>query len=142
MTVKPSISENKKYRKHALVFKKPSLTKQCFKDEANINSIMSKYESTGIVENISKLKGQYGDFTNIGTYQEAQNKIMLAQDMFDRLPSAIRLKFENDPIKFVEFTQNPDNKAEMQELGLLPKEKQPPEPPKEPLKDSDTNSKE
>ena len=38
-----------------------------------------------------------------------------------QLPAKIRRRFDNDPTAFIEFVQNPSNKSEMEELGILPK---------------------
>lgn len=107
-----------KKRKYAIEFTQPSLTKQSFGHEANINTIMSRYEKTGVIENLNTQEGQFGDFTNIQTYQESLNQIMLAQNMFDSLPAQVRKYFENDPVLFVEFAQNPENQDTLVEMGL------------------------
>jgi len=47
--------------------------------------------------------------------------------MFEELPSTIRAQFENNPEKFLEFVQNPDNLDKMRELGLAKAPQSPPE---------------
>ena len=59
-----------------------SRTKQSFKDECDINNILSKYQKTGIVNHINQSEGQYGDFTSEQDYQKALNTVIQAQDMF------------------------------------------------------------
>lgn len=103
-----------------LYFKKPSMTKQCFKEETNINNIMSRYEKTGLIEHINNKQPRYGDFSGDTTYQESLNLVIKAHDLFDGLPAKLRKQFDNDPQKFFEFANNPDNKEKMQEMGLLP----------------------
>jgi len=51
-------------------------------------------------------------------YHEALNIVADAESMFEELPSTIRAQFENDPHKFLEFVQDPNNLDEMRELGL------------------------
>jgi phage internal scaffolding protein len=41
-----------------------------------------------------------------------------AEESFYRLPSKVRMKFDNDPLDFIDFASNPDNLDEMRELGL------------------------
>lgn len=104
------------------------MTKQSFRDETNINRIMQRYEKTGIIDHVRDNPGQYGDFSNVHTYQESLNMIMLAQEMFDSLPAIVRKTFDNDPVKFVEFAQDPDNDDQMREMGLLDPLPSPPLP--------------
>lgn len=107
-----------KRRKVSIKFTQPSLTKQSFAKEADINNIMSKYEKTGIVEHVMSSPGQFGDFSEPLDYQEALNKINAAQSLFDALPAQVRQKFENDPALFLEFAQNPENYDKLVSMGL------------------------
>lgn len=126
--------EKKPTRQFAIHFPEKSLTKQAFKDECNINKIMSRYEKTGLITHIAKGAPQYGDFSNITTYHEAVNQIMLAQDMFESLPAKLRQQFNNDPELFVDFCSNPENLEQLQEMGLA---EPPPSPPDEAVKPSE-----
>jgi len=99
-----------------------SLTKQSFKDECNINKIMAKFQKAGAISHYAKHAPKYGDTTSI-ELQDALNIIADADSMFEELPSTIRKKFENNPGKFLDFVQNPDNNEEMQKLGLAKKGK-------------------
>ena len=47
--------------------------------------------------------------------------VVAAQSMFATLPSKIRSAFDEDPQKFLDFCSDPENKPEMEKLGLLPK---------------------
>ena len=42
-----------------------------------------------------------------------------SKTMFEELPSGIRKKFGNDPGTFLEFVENPANKAELQDMGVI-----------------------
>lgn len=95
----------------------PSMTKQSFKDECNINKIMEKFQKTGAMNHYAKHAPSYGDATPCELH-DAQNIIANANTMFEELPSNIRKKFENDPAKFLEFVQDEKNHDEMVELGL------------------------
>lgn len=79
---------------------------------------MKRYEKTGVIENLNINQGHFGDFSNVQSYQESLNQIMLAQNMFDSLPAQVRKYFENDPILFVEFASNPENADTLIEMGL------------------------
>ena len=95
-----------------------SLTQQSGKDECDINRIMKKYEREGLFDHVNKHQGSYGNFIGFQDYQTSQNQILEAQAAFETIPSAVRKKFDNSPVKFLEFAQNPDNLDEMIELGL------------------------
>lgn len=93
-------------------------TKQSFKDECDINHIMARYQKTGVLDFAQKHAPQYGDCTGV-EFQAGMQKIAQARSMFEELPSKLRLRFSNDPAEFLEFVQNPANREEAKELGLL-----------------------
>lgn len=102
-------------------FTKPSLTKQSFKNECDINKIMDAYQASGVLTHVKQFQGNYGDFSNNpGSYHEAMNQVVKAQTMFLTLPSNIRKRFDNDPGQFLDFISDPSNEAEMFALGLIP----------------------
>lgn len=98
-------------------------------DECDINILMAKYQKTGMLDHIVRYKGQYADVTNQEDYQSAIHTIMDANDMFESLPARVRDRFHNSPGEFLAFVEDPSNRDEMAELGLLDK---PPTPPAEP----------
>lgn len=95
----------------------PGLTKREMAADADINNIMKKYESTGVLP-IANKKPIFGDFASIGTYQESLELVNYAQQQFDSMPAQLRARFQNDPGKFIEFAQNPANQEELYNLGL------------------------
>lgn len=97
----------------------PSMTKQEFADECDINNIMSQYQRTGMVQHVNRYGGEYSDVTGAVSFHEAQNIVLAAQNAFMSVPSSVRTKFDNDPGKFLEFVNNPENRDEMKKLGLL-----------------------
>lgn len=97
---------------------KETQTKQCFKDETDINNIMKKWAITGQSPLPGRGNPQYGDFSSIMDYQSSLNAVIEANAAFENLPAQIRKRFSNDPALFVDFVQNPQNKEELIELGL------------------------
>lgn len=112
-------------------------TKQSFKAECDINTIVSRFLRTGIMDFATKNEARYGDTTGID-YQMATLTVARAKSLFNDLPAALRDRFENEPAKFLDFVQDDKNRAEALELGLLkPKEPSPEEEapsPAEPAK--------
>lgn len=101
------------------VFKKPSRTKQAFAKESNVNFIMAKYLSSGVIEHVRKNSGFYADVTDVPDYKEALMVVMEASDLFNSLPSDIRTKFDNDPQKYLEFVSKPENKDQLIKWGMV-----------------------
>lgn len=93
-------------------------TKQEFKDECDINILMSKYQATGQMPVINQTAPQYLDVSGID-YQDSMQFIAGAQTLFNELPSSVRSRFQNDPAQFLDFTSNENNRLEMAEMGLL-----------------------
>ena len=108
-------------------------TKQEFVDECDINVIMRKYTQFGVVPEV-KAPGQFGDFTDVPTLLEAHAIVSRSQEDFAALPSAVRERFANDPIRLMEFVSDKSNREEAVRLGLIvekPKDDVvPPPPPK------------
>lgn len=96
-----------------------SLVKQSMQAETDINTIMARYEKTGLMSHVATHKGQYGDFVTAGDYQDHLNQIIEAKEAFSTLPAKVRKKFDNDPSTFLEFVQDEENIDEMIEMGLL-----------------------
>jgi len=96
-----------------------SRTKQSFKDECNINTIMLRYQKTEIIEHYNKHMGKYGDFTNTPSdYQSCIDQVMEAEGLFMELPSSVRKTFQNDPGQFLAFVSDPNNLEAMVDMGL------------------------
>lgn len=99
-------------------FDLPSMTKQSFREECDINNILKRYQKTGVIEHVKHYNGQYGDFTGINDYHSACNRVLAAEEAFSTLPSSLRSRFRNDPGEFLSFVNDPKNLDEMVSLGL------------------------
>jgi phage internal scaffolding protein len=97
-----------------------SLAQQHYKEECDINTILEKFNITGLLPE-QTLSPRFGDFTGIGDYHTAMNRVIAVQDEFEALPAQIRARFENDPAQLIEFLENSENRPEAEELGLVEK---------------------
>lgn len=97
-----------------------SKTQQHQKEEADINTIIRRFGLSGELPTNVRVP-QYGDFQDIGTYQEALNAVMKANETFMRYPAHIRNRFNNNPAEFVDFCSDPNNAEELVKLGLAVK---------------------
>lgn len=106
-------------------FTKPSLTKQSFKDECDINMIMKRFKKVCGQDFLNKyqgyVNGQFGDFSNVCDYRSALDQIAQAKAVFGALPAKVRARFENDAAQFLDFCHDPKNMDEMVSLGLATK---------------------
>lgn len=114
--------------KPGIKFDQPSQTLQSFKDDADINCIIARFENTGVLVDptvpVSRTP-QFGDYSEMPTYQEAQNVIVAANNAFYSLASNIRERFGNDPAAYFQFVQSlkegSDDYAEAVRLGIIDK---------------------
>lgn len=97
----------------------PSRTKQAERDGANINSIMKRYGTTGVLPVTGKAP-TYGDFSNVDDYKAALDKLNAAQEDYARLPAEVRAATNHSPGEFLDMVHDEDRRGELRELGLLP----------------------
>lgn len=102
-----------------LVFCEPSRTRQEFADECDINVLMQKFEATGVVSHVNERQPMYLDLSEgVPDLREALDTVRAATESFMSLPARARAEFDNDPVKFVEFAQDPANSEQMVKWGL------------------------
>jgi len=106
-------------------FFKPSLTKQSFRDECDINKIMQRFKKTMNADFLTRFagytSGEFGDFSNVGDYRSAIDQVTKANEVFMNLPAKVRSRFRNDAASFLDFCNDPRNVNEMVDLGLVVK---------------------
>lgn len=104
----------------------PSMTQQQFKDEADINYIVSMYDSSGVMPTFhgdgQPAQPVFGDFASLpDNAQEMYNRMIEAKNNFDNLPLEVRKRFNYNPAAFLEFVDNPENLDELVAMGLATK---------------------
>lgn len=129
-----SLNTPAKYRR-IINFKpgtEPSMTEMSHAKSCDIHNIMKKYEKTGVLDHVSQYEGSYMDYGSIPDFHQAHKMIAEANSMFETVPARIRADFDNDPTKFVDFMQNPDNREQIEAYGLsashLPQDENKPKP--------------
>ena len=96
-----------------------SLTQQSFQREVDINTIMSKYQKTGVVNHIALHSLNYADVT-APDFKTAMDIVTQTTQMFEQLPSTVRREFDHDPVNFLEAVQNPTEHQEvLTKTGLV-----------------------
>jgi hypothetical protein len=74
-------------------FTKPSLTEQHHARSCDINTIMARYQKTGVIEHIKRHKSTYGDVSQLD-FQEAMQTVARAKSEFEELPAYARDAFK------------------------------------------------
>lgn len=95
------------------------ITKQSFKDECDINTIMAHYEKTGIITHMTETQGQYLDLPDSMDFQDALTLVSHASDAFDNLPSVLRDRYKNDPSLFLSALSDPAERSVLTEFGVF-----------------------
>lgn len=91
--------------------------KQSFRDECDINNILSKYRKTGSISHLSRYGQTYGDVPAVD-FHTAMSLTVACQQEFDALPASIREEFSNNVAIYLEKLQDPQFKERAIELGL------------------------
>jgi len=86
----------------------------------DVNRIVETFKKTGVLPQVGgRAAPQYGDFSEVPSYQEALGIIERAEEAFSALPARVRQRFGNDPAAVVAFVADPRNREEAARLGLL-----------------------
>lgn len=96
----------------------PSLTRQEFAAECDINILMERYEKSGVISHVNQRTPQYLDLGDVPDLQTAHHIIQNATAEFMALPASVRREFDNDPMQFLKFADDPANIDRMRALGL------------------------
>lgn len=98
----------------------PSLTRQEFADECDVNNLMAQFEKTGILPSSNNNPPRYLDVSDVPDLMTAHAILHEATDAFMRLPATVRRDFDNDPMKFISFAEDPANLDKLREWKLAP----------------------
>lgn len=98
----------------------PSMTKQEFVRECDINNVIKAFSRSGQFNHINARasQGTYQDLPDSVDFQESLAVIQVAEAAFMSLPSKTRERFGNEPAEFLAFVNDPKNAEEMITLGL------------------------
>ena len=93
----------------------PSLAVQSSKEDTDIKNIVKKYLRTGV---LPQIQTNYADVSKITDLKVSLENVIAAKAAFENLPAEIRRRFDNDPVKLVEFAADAKNTDEAIALGL------------------------
>jgi len=101
-----------------LKFLDPSLAQQHMKDECDINVIVERFGVTGELPT-TPIPPTFGDFSGVSDYHSAINAVRASEEAFMALPAKIRARFDHDPNALLQFLNDPINRDEAIEIGLI-----------------------
>lgn len=106
---------------HDIKIVTPSMTRQEFMEECDINTIMAKYDGYLSDPMRNMRPAMYVDFTDLpDTLMGTMALVKEASDAFYRLPATVRREFDNDPVRFADYAADPSNIDQMRIWGLAP----------------------
>lgn len=90
--------------RHGISFAKvKGMTKQSDKERCNINSIMSKFATTGLIDYVNPREPVYDDVSNVPTFEEAQNARILSKEIYDNLPEHVKKEYSYEELATGQF---------------------------------------
>ncbi len=92
-------------------------TKQCHRDECDIQKIMARFAVTQTFSHLEKNEAMYGDFSDFDFHGQMQ-KLTRGREIFDELDAEIRREFGQSPAAFFAYVNDPANKDDL--LKKLP----------------------
>lgn len=97
----------------------PSMTKQSFAEECDINTIVKRFGITGEMPPTAPPSSV--EFNEVFDFQSAMNVIRAGEESFASLDADLRAKFNNSPALFLDFVHNEDNRAQAELWGMVPR---------------------
>lgn len=101
----------------------PLKTKQAFRDDADVNVLISRWRVTGQLPTAPGTPA-YGDFSSGLDFHQAHNRVIQTMDAFAAQPAAVRRACRGDPAEFVAMCTDPARRGELEALGLVEPKKE------------------
>lgn len=97
----------------------PSLAKQAFAEECDINEILRRSALSGVLGHVNDRAALYEDVSEVPDFHDAMNIVVDAKERFASLDAPVRERFQNDPGVLMEFLSDESNRAEAEKLRLI-----------------------
>jgi len=95
-------------------------TKQSMREECDINAIVAKARKGQAVSHLAKREPSYGDFSDVGDYKTALDRLRAADKYFLQLPARVRREFNNDPAEYLDALESGEGRERLERAGLVP----------------------
>ena len=93
-------------------------TRQSDAASADINWIVKKYETTGLLP-VEAREGTFMDVSEMPSFQAALNQVRKAEEYFMTLPPDVRAVFENQPARLLDAWNAGEYPEVFKRIGLL-----------------------
>lgn len=77
-------------------------TKQAFKDECDINNILKRYKTTGMLSHLARGEPVFLDVSEMPDFRSALEHVKGTQKFFEGLSAEVRSHFKNDAAVFMD----------------------------------------
>lgn len=96
-----------------------SMTRQEFKDECDIYTILQQFQQTGVMRHVQQAQPLWGELPDNIDFQQSLETVAQAQAAFASLPSKVREHFNHEPAQFLAAMYDSSREPELRALGLL-----------------------
>ena len=86
--------------------------------QADGNVLLAQYRKHGTLPTVTTHNPLYGDFTGPGDLQAQIERVQDAHERFREFPASVRTAADNDPVRFLEMFDDPEQRAMLQDAGL------------------------
>ena len=86
---------------------------------SNSNVLMAQYIRSGTLPRVPEKNPLYGNFTAPADLASQLEAVATAQDTFSQLPASVRDASGYDMVRFLEMVEDPQQRALLQEAGLV-----------------------
>lgn len=103
-------------------FTLPSKTEQCHRSDCDINTIIARYNKTGVLGTSTQVREMiYGDFSSIPDRLFSETAMADAKERFMKLPLDVRKHFDHDMGKLLAALNDPSQIPTLENLGIFKK---------------------
>lgn len=95
-----------------------SMVRQAFKDEADINNIVARYEVSGQLP-LTEQQARFGDVSDVRDYKASLDFVREATEDLEAMPQDARVRFFEDPRQFMSDLENAKNRDDLVQLGIF-----------------------
>jgi len=105
--------------KYQTVNELPSNTVISDQKKADINHILKRYKSVGIIDHLNLTAATYQDVTKFSDFADVMRTAKAAETEFMQLPSKVREAFDHDVANWLDTAHDPEKRQALVDAGLI-----------------------
>lgn len=122
MTQVVTIREDTGRRRVQTLNEEPSKTVQSDRNQAEMRSILAKYEGVGIIDHMREVDLEFRDVSEFEDFADLMRQTKVAEAEFMRLPSKLREVFGHDVEEWLDVAHSPERleelRPQLEKLGV------------------------